>query len=135
MSRSGRCSRGERSLHERGSAVAETVVATGFVLALLLGVVQVSLAVHVRALAIDAAAAGARVAARADRGPADGVARTRDLLAASLTGDYARHVSARPVTLDGLDVVEVEVTTPLPVIGLFGPAKAVTVRGHALSES
>lgn len=120
---------------ERGSAVAETVLVTGFVLALLLGVVQVALAVHVRALAIDAAAAGARVAARADRGPDDGVARTKDLLAASLTGAYARDVTARSDTLDGLPVVEVEVTTPLPVIGLLGPAGAVTVRAHALAET
>jgi hypothetical protein len=119
---------------ERGSAVAEAVVVTGFVLALLLGVVQVALAVHVRALAIDAAAEGARVAARADRGPADGVARTRELLAASLTGAYARGVTAREMTMDGLPVIEVEVTTPLPVVGLLGPASAVTVRGHALEE-
>lgn len=119
---------------ERGSAVAETVVVTGFVLALLLGVVQVALAVHVRALAIDAAAEGARVAARADRGPADGAARTRSLLTASLNGEYARNVTAREVTLDGLRVIEVEVTAPLPVVGLLGPADAVTVRGHALEE-
>lgn len=119
---------------ERGAAVAESVVVTGFVLALLLGVVQVTLAVHVRALAIDAAAEGARVAARADRGPVDGVARTRELLAASLNGSYARDVTARETTLDGLRVTEVEVTTPLPVIGLLGPASAVTVRGHALEE-
>lgn len=119
---------------ERGAAVAEAVVVTGFVLALLLGVVQVALAVHVRALAIDAAAEGARVAARADRGPADGVARTRELLAASLNGSYARDVTARETTLDGLPVIEVEVTTPLPVVGLLGPAAAVTVQGHALEE-
>ncbi|GAB3176226.1 hypothetical protein GCM10027059_50780 [Myceligenerans halotolerans] len=119
---------------ERGAAVAEAVVVTGFVLALLLGVVQVALAVHVRALAIDAAAEGARVAARADRGPADGVTRTRELLAASLNGSYARDVTAREATLDGLRVIEVEVTTPLPVVGLLGPAAAVTVQGHALEE-
>ncbi|RPF22437.1 TadE/TadG family type IV pilus assembly protein [Myceligenerans xiligouense] len=119
---------------ERGSAVAEAVVVTGFVLALLLAVVQVTLAVHVRALAIDAAAEGARVAARADRGPADGAARTRELLAESLNGSYARDVTARATRLDGLSVIEVEVTTPLPVIGLLGPAAAVTVQGHALEE-
>lgn len=119
---------------ERGSAVAEAVVVTGFVLALLLGVVQMALAVHVRALVTHAAAEGARVAARADRGPADGVARTRALVAAALTGSYARRVSAREATVDGLPVIEVEVTTPLPVVGLLGPADAVTVRAHALEE-
>ncbi|MBO0607905.1 TadE/TadG family type IV pilus assembly protein [Myceligenerans salitolerans] len=119
---------------EHGAAVAETVVVTGFVLVLLLGVIQVTLAVHARALAVDAAAEGARVAARADRGPADGVARARELLTASLNSSYARDVTARETTLDGLRVIEVRVTTPLPVIGLLGPAEAVTVRGHALEE-
>lgn len=113
---------------------AEGVLVTAFVLALLLGVVQVTVVGHVRALAIDAAAEGARVAARADRGPADGVVRTRELLAASLTEDYARDVTAAETTLHGVPVIEVEVTTPLPVIGLIGPAGAVTVRGHALEE-
>ncbi|GAA1853600.1 TadE/TadG family type IV pilus assembly protein [Myceligenerans crystallogenes] len=119
---------------ERGSAVAEALVVTAFVLALFLGVVQVALAAHVRALAIDAAAEGARVAARADRGPADGVARTRELLAGSLTAGYARRVTAAETTLNGLPVIEVEVTTPLPVVGLIGPPGGVTVRGHALEE-
>ena len=51
-----------------GSAVVEFVLVSVLVLVLLLGVVQVALALHVRSLAIDAAAEGARVAARADRG-------------------------------------------------------------------
>ncbi|MEK8228447.1 TadE/TadG family type IV pilus assembly protein [Oerskovia sp. M15] len=42
------------------------------VVALLLGVVQVVLAVHVRAVVIDSAAEGARLAGRVDRTPADG---------------------------------------------------------------
>lgn len=104
------------------------------VLALFLSVVQVALAVHVRSLATDAAAEGARVAARADRTPADGVARTRALLAEALTGAYARDVTAARTTLDGVAVTEVTVRTPLPVVGLLGPGGTLTVRGHALEE-
>ncbi|WP_036969499.1 TadE/TadG family type IV pilus assembly protein, partial [Promicromonospora kroppenstedtii] len=49
---------------EHGSAAVEFLLVSVLVLALLLGVVQVALAVHVRSLATDAAAEGARVAAR-----------------------------------------------------------------------
>jgi hypothetical protein len=120
---------------EHGSAAVEFLLVSVLVLALLLGVVQVALAVHVRSLAIDAAAEGARVAARADRGPADGVARTRALLAGALTGDYARDVTAGRTTVDGIVVTEVTVRTPLPVVGLLGPGGTLTVRGHALEEA
>lgn len=119
---------------EHGSAAVEFLLVSVLVLALLLGVVQVALAVHVRSLAIDAAAEGARVAARADRGPADGVARTRALLGEALTGAYARDVTAGRATVDGLVVTEVTVRTPLPVVGLLGPGGTLTVRGHALAE-
>lgn len=119
---------------EHGSAAVEFLLVSVLVLALLLGVVQVALAVHVRSLAIDAAAEGARVAARADRGPADGVARTRALLGEALTGAYARDVAAGHATVDGLVVTEVTVRTPLPVVGLLGPGGTLTVRGHALAE-
>ena len=47
---------------------------------------------------------------------------------------YAQDVTAGATTLDGLDVVEVEVEAPLPLVGLLGPAGTLTVRGHALVE-
>ncbi|WP_268892826.1 TadE/TadG family type IV pilus assembly protein [Puerhibacterium puerhi] len=119
---------------ERGAAVAEFAMVSALVLLLFLGVVQLALALHVRALATDAAAEGARVAARADRAPDDGAARTRELLTASLSSRYAADVSVGRTTYDGLPVVEVVVRAPLPVVGLVGPSGALTVRGHALEE-
>lgn len=119
---------------ERGSAVAEFALVSALVVALFLGVVQVALTLHVRALVIDAAAEGARVAARADRGAADGAARTRELITAALAGSYASDVSVGHTVRDGLPVVEVTVRAPLPVVGLLGPSGALTVRGHALEE-
>jgi Flp pilus assembly protein TadG len=119
---------------ERGSAVVDFTLVSVLVLVLFLGVVQVALAVHVRSTLIDCAAEGARVAGRADRGPADGVARTRELVAASLSSRYAEDVVARHTTVDGLPVVEVTVSAPLPVVGLLGPSGVVTVEGHALEE-
>jgi hypothetical protein len=117
-----------------GSAVAEFVLVAALVLALFLGIVQVAFAQHVRSLAIDAAAEGARIAARADREPADGVARTRTLLTRSLSASYAADVAARIVDSDGFAVAEVTVRAPLPVVGLLGPSGSMTVTGHALQE-
>jgi Flp pilus assembly protein TadG len=119
---------------ERGSAVAEFVMVAALVLALFLGVVQVAFTQHVRALVIDAAAEGARLAGRADRDPDDGIARTRALITASLSSRYAADVTAVSVERDGLPVVEVTVRAPLPVVGLLGPSGTMTVSGHALEE-
>ena len=119
---------------ERGSAPAEFVLVSALVLALFLGVVQVALVQHVRTLLVDAAAEGARVAARGDREPADAVARTRALIEASLADRYADDVRATTVLRDGLPLVEVTVSAPLPVVGLLGPTGMLTVRGHALKE-
>ncbi|MCB7136445.1 TadE/TadG family type IV pilus assembly protein [Cellulosimicrobium marinum] len=119
---------------ESGSAVVDFTLVSILVLVLFLGVVQVALALHVRSTVIDSAAEGARVAGRADRGPADGVARTRQLVAAALSDRYARDVVARETTVDGLRVVEVTVTAPLPVVGLLGPSGSLTVSGRALEE-
>jgi Flp pilus assembly protein TadG len=119
---------------EEGSAVAEFVLVAALVLALFLGVVQTTFALHVRALVIDAAAEGARVAARADRDLEAGERRTRDLLGSSLSERYARDVAVRRTSLDGLPVIEVTVRAPLPVVGLLGPSGSLTARGHALEE-
>ncbi|WP_448631825.1 hypothetical protein [Cellulomonas soli] len=37
-------------------------------------------------------------------------------------------------TRDGLDVIEVRVSAPLPVVGLLGPSGRLTAVGHALVE-
>jgi Flp pilus assembly protein TadG len=123
-----------RATGEDGSAVAEFVLVAALVLALFLGVVQVALALHVRALVVDAAAEGARVAARADRDLGAGTQRTRALLGTSLGARYGQDVAARHTMWDGLPVVEVTVRAPLPVVGILGPTGALTARGHALEE-
>jgi Flp pilus assembly protein TadG len=124
----------DRDVRERGSAVAEFVLVSALLVALFLGVVQLALALHVRVLVVDAAAEGARVAARTDRDLAAGAARTRDLLATALDERYARDVSVRETVRDGLPVVEVTVRAPLPVVGLLGPSGTMTAEGHALDE-
>jgi Flp pilus assembly protein TadG len=119
---------------ERGAAVVDFALVSGLLALLFAGVVQVTLAVHVRNTLVDCAAEGARYAALADRTPEDGVARTRALIDASLAAGYAERVSAVETDLRGLPVVEVRVTAPLPVVGLLGPGGTLSVAGHALRE-
>lgn len=102
---------------------------------LTLAVVQLALALHVRNTVIDAAAEGARFASLAGSSPADGVARTRELIDAALASEYAADVEAGESVQAGIRVVEVTVRAPLPLIGLFGPARSLEVSGHAAVES
>nr|WP_028047648.1 TadE family protein [Cellulomonas sp. URHE0023] len=120
---------------DRGSAVVDFVLVGALVTVLFVGVVQLTLVLHVRNTLIDSASEGARYAAQSGHGPADGVARTRELVGQSLAGSYAQGVTAKATRIDGLDQIEVEVVAPLPLLGLLGPAGSLTVRGHALVET
>lgn len=119
---------------DEGSAVAEFVIAGSFVVLLMLAVVQLTLALHVRTIAIDAASEGARLGARAGMTVDDARARTQEVLAANLSADYAEDIAVTTVERGGATLVEVRVRTPLPVIALLGPTGALEVRGHALEE-
>jgi Flp pilus assembly protein TadG len=121
---------------ERGSAVVEFTLVSVVLTALLLGVLQLGLVLHVRNTLVACAAEGARVAANADRGPADGVAATRALVTSALSADFARDVTAATVAgAGGTRLVEVSVAAPLPLVGLLGPDRRLHVVGHAVEEA
>ena len=101
---------------------------------LFVAVLQLGLALHVRNVLADCASEGARFGARADRDPQAGAARTRELIRAELSDRYADRVSAGAVRVDGLATVEIRVEAPLPVIGLLGIGRALSVSGHAVPE-
>ena len=117
-----------------GSAAVDFVLVAGLTTVLFMAVVQLTLGLHVRNTLVDCAGEGARYAARADRSLADGEQRTRELIATALAPSFAGEVSARVVVRGGVDVVEVQVRAPLPVIGLIGPGGGITVLGHGLDE-
>ncbi|MDM8083809.1 pilus assembly protein [Cellulomonas cellasea] len=119
---------------ERGSAIVDFVLVGALTSLLFAAVLQLALVQHVRNTLVDCAAEGARYAALADRSEEDGAERTRALVTAALSADYAQDVTARRAEVDGLDVVEVRITAPLPVAGLLGPGRGLTVVGHALAE-
>lgn len=98
-------------------------------------VLQLVLALHVRATLIDCAAEGARHGALADSSPEAGAQRTMELIDSALAPGFADGVRAEATTIDGLPVVRVEVIAPLPLAGLLGPSGTLTVDGHALQEA
>jgi len=113
--------------------VVEFALVAPLLLLLALAVLQVALAMHVRATLTSAAAEGARAAALAGASPLAGVRRTRTLLAENLAGSVVDDVTARRAVVDGLAVMTVRVTAVLPMVGLLGP-QMLTVEGHALQE-
>ncbi|MBC7550741.1 MAG: pilus assembly protein [Cellulomonas sp.] len=118
-----------------GSAIVDFALVAGLVTLVFAAVLQLTLALHVRNTLVDCAAEGARYAALADRTPADGAARTRDLIGMSLATGFADDVTAVDRELGGLAVVEVQVSAPLPAARLLGPAGTRTVTAHAHREA
>jgi hypothetical protein len=123
-----------RARRDAGAAVVDFVLVGTLVTFLFLGVVQLATVLHVRNTMIDCASEGARFGALAGSELDAGARRTRELIAADLSATYAEDVVARRATVDGLETVEVRVRAPLPVIGLLGVGRVVTVTGHAVSE-
>jgi Flp pilus assembly protein TadG len=119
---------------ESGSAVADFAMVAGLLSLLFLAVFQMGLALHIRNTLISCASEGARYAARADASPQDGVARATQMIKASLADRYADHITAMTTTVDGIEVVQIRVEAPLPVLGALGPDRVLTVQARAFSE-
>ena len=124
-----------RDGEDSGSAVVEFVLVSVLVVVLLLAVVQLGMALHIRNTLVSAAGEGARFAAAADRDPEDGAEHTRTLIRQSLPDVYADEVSSGYTTIGGVQTIEVEVRADLPVFGWLGPSGALAVTGHAMEES
>ena len=120
---------------ERGAAIADFTMVSVLVVVLFVAVVQLGLALYTRNLLVSCASEGARLGARADAAAGQGVSRTQSLLTQSLSPSYARHVTSRETTVDGVRVVEVRVVAPVPVLGLIGPDERLDVVGRAFLEA
>lgn len=104
------------------------------VVAVVLALLQLTLGLHVRNVLTDAAGEGARRAALQGGTTAEAQERVHALADAALADGYVDSVTVSRTVVDGLEVVRVEVTAPLPVLGLFGPGGALRVTGHAVDE-
>lgn len=123
-----------RARDQQGSAVVDFVLVLLVLLPFVLGVVQVALVLHVRNTLAAAAAEGARYAATADRGPADGEAATREQVADAIAGRFADDVRVTQEVVGGRPSVVVTVRASVPALGLGGPGVELEVVGHAVEE-
>jgi Flp pilus assembly protein TadG len=119
-------------VRDEGSEVVEFTLVSVLVVFIVAGVLQLALTLHVRNTMISCAAAGARVAAAEDRSLVDGERRTEELIEAALEG-YVVEVTATETSVDGAPAVEVSVTAPVPVVGLWGFG-TMRVEARALVE-
>jgi Flp pilus assembly protein TadG len=125
---------GRRCRDERGAAIADFAMVSGLLSLLFVAVLQVGVALHVRNTLTFCAAEGARAGARSGATPGDAVARARSLITSSVSPAYAQQVTAEVETVDGVQVLAVHVTAPLPVIAFFGPTNGFHVTGRAFEE-
>lgn len=123
------------SREESGSAIAEFVMVGALLTILTLSVIQLGLVLLIRNTVLDAAAEGARFAALADNGLADGVERTSQLVTVALGPGYATDVTAAYGSYLGHPAAIVTVRAPLPLIGLIGIEHGLEVEGHAAVET
>jgi Flp pilus assembly protein TadG len=123
-----------RLYDDGGSAVVDFTLVGILLTFLFLALLQLGLALHVRNTLVASAAEGARWGANADRTPADGAVVTRQLIRDSLADSFADDVTSGTETVDGVVTVVIRVEARLPVFGLLGPPRAISVRGHAMEE-
>lgn len=124
-----------RLADDAGSAVPEFVMTSVLVVLVFMAVLQLGLTLHVRNTLISCAAEGARYGARQGSSPEEGAGRTRTLISRSLSGRFAQSVTASTeTTSEGVQVVVVDVAAPAPVLGPYGPARGLEVRGRAFAE-
>lgn len=128
--------RGRPRHDDRGDAAIDFLLVGALTGLLVAALLQFAVVLHVRNTAIDAASTGARTAALLGNGEAEGYRRTKDLLTASLGGDFAAaaDITVRISTADDVPFVVVEVLAPLPVIGLLGPPRTLEITGRAVAE-
>jgi Flp pilus assembly protein TadG len=124
-----------RLLDDRGAAVVESSLVLVLLVFLLLALLQLGFALHVRNTLVASAAEGARYAANADRSPEEGAARTRDLVASAFGEEYAANVLAGVELVGGATTIVVVIEAPLPIVGPFGLTDRLVVRGHAFEEA
>ncbi|SDN13185.1 hypothetical protein SAMN04487766_11463 [Actinomyces ruminicola] len=105
------------------------------VIAVSVALLQLALGLHVRNVLTDAAGEGARRAALVGGTTAEADARVRALADASLADGYVEAVTVTRTSVGGVAVVRVDVTAPLPVLGLLGPGGTLHVTGHAVDEA
>ena len=118
---------------EEGSEVVSTVLVQGLVVLVILLLVQLAFASHVRTMSVSAASEGARRGGLLGGDEDEARARTGELLDSLVGAAKDREIAVERESDAGVDVLTVTVRTRLPLVGGRGP-RWLTVRGRALVE-
>lgn len=120
---------------EYGAAPVDFALTAALVILLMLGLLQLTLTLHVRNVLTDAAGEGARRVALVGGTEAEAAARVHALSDAALSDGYVDSVRVTEQEYDGVPIVEVTVEAPLPLLGFVGPEGSLSVRGRAVDEA
>ena len=118
---------------EEGSEVVSTVLVQGLVVLVILLVMQIAFASHVRTMSVSAASEGARRGGLLGGDEDEAAARTGELLDSLVGAAKDREIAVDRESDAGVDILVVTVRTRLPLVGGFGP-RWLTVHGRALVE-
>ena len=118
---------------EEGSEVVSTVLVQGLVVLVILLLVQIAFASHVRTMSVSAASEGARRGGLLGGDEDEAAARTGELLDSLVGAAKDREIAVDRESDAGVDILVVTVRTRLPLVGGFGP-RWLAVHGRALVE-
>ena len=118
---------------EEGSEVVSTVLVQGLVVLVILLLMQIAFASHVRTISVSAASEGARRGGLLGGDEDEAAARTGELLDSLVGAAKDREIAVDRQSDAGVDILVVTVRTRLPLVGGFGP-RWLTVHGRALVE-
>jgi Flp pilus assembly protein TadG len=118
---------------DRGNSTVDFALVAPLLVGVVLVVLQVALALHIRSTLTAAAGEGARVAAMVGASPALGEQRAREVLQGNFSSSVITQVHVRQVREAGLVLSQVTIVARLPLLGLLGPA-VLEVRGRAIQE-
>ena len=118
---------------EEGSEVVSTVLVQGLVVLVILLLVQIAFASHVRTMSVSAASEGARRGGLLGGDEDEAAARTGELLDSLVGAAKDREIAVDRESDAGVDILVVTVRTRLPLGGGYGP-RWLPVHGRALVE-
>ena len=118
---------------EEGSEVVSTVLVQGLVVLVILLLMQIAFASHVRTMSVSAASEGARRGGLLGGDEDEAAARTGELLDSLVGAAKDREIAVDRQSDAGVDILVVTVRTRLPLVAGFGP-RWLTVHGRALVE-
>lgn len=118
---------------EEGSEVVSTVLVQGLVVLVILLLMQIAFASHVRTMSVSAASEGARRGGLLGGDEDEAAARTGELLDSLVGAAKDREIAVDRESDAGVDILVVTVRTRLPLVGGYGP-RWLTVHGRALVE-